>query len=113
MEKIHVIARFKIHDGKLAEFKERADQCIEATKTEVGALLYSWYVDEKNNQCTVLETYKDSTALLIHADNVDKPLSSLMQVGDLTLEVYGNPTKELSKALMEMNLEAQPYYKGI
>jgi len=113
MEKIHIIARLKIHEGKLEAFKLGANHCISATKTESGALLYDWFIDEKSGQCTVIETYENSNAVLIHAGNVDEPLSKLTEMADLSLEVYGNASKELQKVLSDMNLIAKPYFGGI
>jgi quinol monooxygenase YgiN len=113
MEKIHIIARFKIQEGKLEDFKSGANLCISATKKETGALLYDWFIDEESRQCTVIETYENSNAVLFHAGNVDEPLSKLIAMADLSLEVYGNVSKELKKMLNDMNLVAKPYFGGI
>lgn len=113
MEKIHIIAHLKIHDGKLDEFKLGANHCISATKKETGALLYDWFIDEKSGQCTVIETYENSNAVLIHSGNVGEPLSKLMTIADLTLEVYGNASNELQNVLSDMNLTAISYFNGI
>ena len=113
MEKIHIIARFKINTGKSTEFQKGADKCIVATRTESGALLYDWFIDEQNLECTVVETYKDSEAVLIHADNVNEPLSKLMEIADLSLEVFGDPSAELRKVLKDMNVTAKPFFKSL
>ena len=113
MEKIHVIARLKIQNGKFSDFKNDVDRCIAATKTEPGALLYDWFIDEEAMECTVLETYKDSDAVLFHSGNVKEPLSKLMEISDLKLEVFGNPSDQLMAVLKEMNLSAVSFYGGI
>lgn len=113
MKKIHIVARFKIHDGKLSNFKSGADHCIAATKTEAGALLYDWFIDEDNMLCTVIETYQDSNAALAHVRNVQEPLSKLMEISDFSGEVFGNASSELSTALSQLKIVAVPFYKGL
>jgi len=82
MKKIHVVARFNIHDGQLDQFKAGMDNCIVLTKNEPGALVYDWFIDEKNLACTVIETYQDSNAVLAHVGNVNDSLSKLMEISD-------------------------------
>ena len=113
MTNIHIIARFKIHSGKLSEFKYGSDKCIAATKNEEGALLYDWFIDEDKLECTVVETYKDSDATLFHASNVSEPLGKLMEIADFSGEVFGNASDELQKLLADMNFKAVPFYKGL
>ena len=113
MEKIHIIARFKIQAGKLQEFKLGAESCIAATKTESGALLYDWFIDENSLDVTVIETYQDSNSVLAHSVNVNESLSSLIAISDFSGEVFGNVSDELTGALKEMNITAIPYFKGI
>ena len=113
MEKIHVLARFKIHKGKLEDFKLGASRCIDVTKEEHGALLYDWFIDEEAMECTVVETYADSTATLHHASNINESLSQLMEIADFSGEVFGNKSEELATALGQMNIKAIPYYGGM
>lgn len=113
MTNIHIVARFKIHEGKISEFKAGADRCIALTKNEKGAMLYDWFIDEENLECTVVETYKDSGATLIHAGNVNEELGKLMEIADFSGEVFGNANEELQQALAGMNIKAVPYYKGL
>ena len=113
MEKIHVIARFKIHDGQLDAFKAGADQCVATTSTEPGAMLYDWFIDEENMACTVVETYEDSEATLAHAANINEDLGNMMQFGDFSGEVFGNASQELIDALAPMNIKPVPFYRGL
>ena len=113
MKNIHVIARFKIHDGKLSDFKAGVDKCISLVKNEKGALLYDWFIDEENLACTVVETYQDSDATLVHAANVGEQLGKLMEIADFSGEVFGDASKELQEALAGMNIKAVPFYKGL
>lgn len=113
MQKIHIIARFKIQKESIETFKEGAQKCIELTKTEKGAELYDWFIDEKNLLCTVIETYEDSQAALFHAGNVQQALGELMQISEFSGEVFGNASEELKTAMTGLNIVPVPYFKGL
>ncbi len=113
MDKIHVLARFKIHEGKLTEFKQGADKCVLVTQKEPGALMYDWFIDEENLMCTVVETYKDSEATMAHVGNIQESLTHLMTMSDFSGEVFGNASDELKAALKGMNVVPVPFYAGI
>jgi quinol monooxygenase YgiN len=113
MENIHIVARFKIHAGQLDKFKKGVGDCIAATKNESGALLYDWFINENDMTCTVIETYKDSNAVLAHVGNVNEPLSKLMEISDFVVEVFGNASVELQNALKEMNVTPVPFFGGL
>jgi len=113
MEKIHIIAKFTIHNEKLSDFKAGADDCVKLTKNEPGAELYDWFIDEEKGVCTVVETYKDSDAALFHAGNVNEALGHLMTMSDFSGEVFGNASEGLRNALAQMNIIPVPFYKGL
>jgi quinol monooxygenase YgiN len=86
---------FKVHPGKLAEFKSYCDRFIELTQKEPGALFYGFSFDGDQAHCR--EGYKDAAALLAHVENVGALLQELFKISDLTrLEVHG-PEAELAK----------------
>lgn len=114
MEKVHIVARFKIHDGKLEEFNRGKEECISLVKkNEPSALVYDWFLDEGNLLCTVIETYQDSGAAMAHAGNVNPALSKLMEITDFSGEVFGNASVELKAALGNMGIVPVPYVGGI
>jgi quinol monooxygenase YgiN len=62
------IARFKMHEGKLEEFKRLSAQCMEIVRTkDTGTLQYEIYFNDDQSDCMVLERYRDSEALIEHA----------------------------------------------
>ncbi len=113
MEKVHIVARFKIQEGKLDEFNRGMEECISLTKNESGALVYDWFLDEGNSLCTVIETYQDSSAVMAHAGNVNPALSKLLEITDFSGEVFGNASIELKAAIGEMGIDPVPYLDGI
>jgi len=116
MKKVQITAKFKIHKGKLAEFKKIASDCVVAvTKNEKGkgAIQYDWFFSPDETECVVRETYADSNAVLAHMGNVGEMLGQLLAMSDFELEVYGNPSEELQKAAAALNPKVYSFYQGI
>jgi quinol monooxygenase YgiN len=72
MSELQCIARLKIHDGKLDEFKCLAAKCAELVRTkDTGTLQCELYFNNDNTECLVFERYRDSQALLDHHKNLE------------------------------------------
>ena len=114
MEQIKVIARVKIHYGKLAEFKQWASDAIAIVRAkDAGTSEYDWYFNADETECVVKETYEDSNAVMAHLGNVGELLAKGAEFGDMTLEVYGNPSEELANATADMNPAVYTFFKGL
>ena len=71
MSELQCVARLKIHDGKLDEFKRLAAKCAELVRTkDTGTLQYRVVFNSDNTECLVFERYRDSQALLDHHKNL-------------------------------------------
>ena len=98
MEAIQVTARLVIHEGKLEEFKELAAQCMQLVRErDSGTLQYDWFFSDDHTEC-VVQTYKDSAAVLEHIANLGPTFGAILSVCDSAFEVYGSPSDELVKA---------------
>lgn len=114
MKQISVSAVLKIKEGKLAEFKQLATKLIAGVKEkDTGTLVYDWYLNESTMECAVMETYADSQAAMAHMGNAGEHLPHLMELCDMSFEVYGNPSAELSKALEGLSPRIFPYFAGL
>ena len=114
MKNIQLTAKFKIHTGKLKEFKKIAADCITAVKkNETGALQYDWFFSPNESECLVRETYVDSNAVLAHMGNVGELLGQLLGLADFELEIYGNMSEELQNAAAGLNPKVYSFYKGL
>lgn len=90
-----IVPYFKVHEGKLDEFKAGCDAFVEKTGQEPGALYYGFSFDGDMAHCR--EGYKDADALLAHLDNVGALLQETLKISDIArLEVHG-PEEELAK----------------
>jgi quinol monooxygenase YgiN len=86
---------FKVHAGKLAEFKKLTEAFTEKTKSEPKCLYYGFCFDGDIAHCR--EGYADAAALLHHLGNVDDLLKQALKIADITrLEVHG-PAAELER----------------
>jgi quinol monooxygenase YgiN len=95
------IARFKIHEGKLEEYKRLAARAMEIVQTkDTGTLQYDTYFNEDQSECIVLERFRDSEALIEHAANIgDLAEAILATVSVVHGELLGQPSAELREQL--------------
>ncbi len=95
------IARFRIHEGKLDEFKRLSAQAMEIVRTkEPGTLQYDTYFNDTQSECVVIERYRDSEAALEHAANLaDLSAAVLATVSVVHGEILGEPSAELRAKL--------------
>src|SRR5215472_4948113 len=90
-----IVPYFKVHGGKLQQFKALADRCVESTKAEPGCLYYGFSFNEDQAHCR--EGYRDAAAALENVQNVGPLLGEVLKIAELTkLEIHG-PEAELAK----------------
>jgi quinol monooxygenase YgiN len=91
------IARFKINDGKLEEFKRLSAQAREIVRTkDTGTLQYDMYFNDDQSECMVLERYRDSEAAMEHAANLGDLMDAIIATVTVVHgEILGEPSAEL------------------
>ena len=102
MSELQGIARFKIHEGKLDEFKRLSAHAREIVRTkDTGTLQYDIYFNDDQSECIVLERFKDSEAFIEHAANLgdDFMEAILATVSVVHGELVGEPSAELRAKL--------------
>lgn len=95
---------FKIHEGKLDEFKKFCEAFIEATRSEANCLYYGFSFDGDEAHCR--EGYKDAEALLVHLGNVGSLIEQSLKIAEITrLEVHGLESElaKLREPLQQFN----------
>jgi quinol monooxygenase YgiN len=95
------IARFKIHEGKLEEYKRLSAQAMEIVRTkESGTLQYDTYFNDDQSECVVIERYRDSEAATEHAANLADVSAAVLAAVDVVHgELLGEPSAELRAKL--------------
>lgn len=101
MRELWGIARFKIREGKLEEYKRLAAQASEITRTkDSGTLLYETYLNEDQSEVMVLERYRDSEAAIEHVENLGDLMGAIIAtVTVIHGELLGEPSAELRSKL--------------
>ena len=113
LDHIQVTARFSIHSGKHDEFIELADECIRIVEEQdTGTLQYDWFFNDAGDECIVRETYSDSDAVLEHISHVGEQLGELLEISDLDLKVFGDPSAELVEASAGLSPHVYGFYNG-
>jgi quinol monooxygenase YgiN len=98
MSELHTIVRFKVHEGKLEEFKRAAARCMETVRTkDSGTLQYDWFLSPDQSEGIVEESYRSSEAYLEHVGNLREVLDALRATASLSAEVLGTPSPELAR----------------
>jgi quinol monooxygenase YgiN len=60
MTEVSAIARLKIHEGKLEEFKRLAALCVHSVRTkDSGTLQYDYFFNDEYTECVVFERYAE------------------------------------------------------
>ena len=102
-----IVPYFKIHAGKIQEFKALCAQFVEKTRSEPGCLYYGFSFDGDQAHCR--EGYRNADATIAHGQNVGDLLPELLKIADVVrFELHG-PEAELVK-LREPFADLKPQY---
>lgn len=101
MSELLGIARFKLHKDRIEEFKRLSAQCMEIVRTrDTGTLQYDVYFNDDQSECTVLERYRDSDALIEHSANIGSELmEAILATGTVEGQMMGDLSAELRAKL--------------
>jgi len=110
---IRKIVEVSIKPGMADEFLEVANLFIQRVETlEENTLSYEWFLGENHETCCILESYRDSEALLTHLDNVRDLYDLLFAVCEITrLKVFGNASAEVRSAHLSQT-QFYDYWSG-
>ena len=90
-----IVPYFKVHEGRMDDFRAGCEAFMERTANEPGCLYYGFSLDGDEVHCR--EGYEDADALLAHLDNIGDLFEQALTMADITrLEVHG-PAAELDK----------------
>lgn len=82
-----LVPYFKVHAGKLDEFKALVPRFVEKTRPEPGCLYYAFSFDGDIAHCR--EGYANAAGVLAHIENVGALLGEALKIADITrLEVH-------------------------
>ena len=100
MSRIMSVARFRVHPGKLGEFKALAAECAALVRErDPGTSLYEWFCNEERSECIAIDSYSSSDAVIAHIRNVGPTMRRLRQLADVSVDLLGSPSAELMQTL--------------
>jgi quinol monooxygenase YgiN len=112
-KQIHMMVDFMIEDGKIEEFKKLIQDLSKLVETnEPNTTNYQFYVNKDETKCIVTETYSSSEAALAHTKGaLQTILPKILSVAKMTrIDVYGNPSEELQKAITGRNAQTYNFF---
>ena len=62
---------------------------------DTGTLQYDIYFNDDQSECIVLERYRDSEALIEHAEHLGDLMEAIPGTGSVSGELLGEPSAEL------------------
>ena len=99
-DQIQYTVGWGIHAGKLDEFKALAAQATALVEQNEPAMQgYHWYFNADETRCTLIEQYPSAEHILVHLGNVGAVLGQLLEISDLTIDVYGEVSDDARGAL--------------
>lgn len=116
MQKVYFTVDLAIHEGKLDAFESIAQQMIDGTKKEAGALGYEWYYSADRKRCRLLETYEDADAVFAHVTGnvVQALVPKMLETSKITLfEVFGDPGPMAAAILTGVGAEIFAPWRGL
>ena len=100
MSDLQGFARVRFHGGGLEEFKRLAAQAMEIVRNlDTGTLQFEVSFNDDQSECIIVERYRDSQALIEHAEHFGDLGQALFRAGWVSGELIGEPSAEL-KAMM-------------
>lgn len=76
-------------------------------------MIYEWFLDEEQNTSYIIESYKDSQALLSHLANIRDLYEPFFEVAEITsIEVFGDSSEEVKQAQLA-GTKFVSYWSGV
>jgi quinol monooxygenase YgiN len=113
---VHFRAEVTIEEGKVEEYKKLVQDMSRAVEAnEPDTINYQFYLNKAETECIVWETYASSEAVFAHINGVASQtiLPKIHSVSKISrLDVYGNPSVELQKALRSIGPQTYNLFAG-
>lgn len=112
---ILAIAEVSISAGKIHEFKKRAAEIIaKVDANEPGTFSYEYFLSDDESKGFVVQTYKDSEAVMAHLENIADLATPFHEIAPLSgLTIFGSLSDESSKALEPVNPRIYEHWNGV
>ena len=100
MSELVGIVRFTFAEGMAEEYKRLSAQAMEIVRTkDPGTLQFDTYFNGDQSKAVVIERYRNSEALIAHAENMSDLMEPIMATGDVSGELLGELSDELGEKM--------------
>jgi len=100
VSEIQGIARIRLHEGKLDEFKRLVARFLEIVRTEdTGTLQFEISFNDDQSECIVLERYEGYEAFMEHGAHLGELAAAIPTMGSVTGVCLGESSVELEAVL--------------
>jgi quinol monooxygenase YgiN len=110
------IVAFSIKRGKQEEFERLAKEISDAVRrSEPGTRKYEWFLDKKENNCIVIESYDSSTSGLAHVNGeaIKRFFPQILKVAKIkSFNVCGDPSQEIVHELADVGPKVYKFIGG-
>ena len=114
MSDLRGVARLKIDDGRLEDFKRMAVEVLDIVREkDKGTLQYDMYFNEDETECVFLEHFVDSQAVVDHNKSLGDLLWDMLGTGTVTAELFGEPNPELKEMLKNTPNKVYHHFRSI
>ncbi len=112
---VYFIVDLAIAESQLDAFQAIAEEMVQVTKQESGALGYEFYLDPDQGQCRLIEVYADSDAVVAHVKGraVQELVPKLLELSTMTgFSVYGDLSPEAANMLTQVGAKLFKTWRG-
>ena len=112
---IRAVAEVSIPEGKTNEIKKLVAEIIDKVEAnEPNTMSYEWFFSNDESKCYVIQSYKDSDAVIDHLRNIGELSGPLHEVAPLTgLMIFGSPSDELRQAINHVGPKYFEHWNGV
>lgn len=111
---ITLIAKFKIHEGKLEQMRALYDEAMEMVKQqEPDTTSFTLYVNEQEAVCVSYEIYKTSEAILENFRLSQDRIQRVLETSDvISCDIYGDVSQDVIELLTPYGANFYGYDRG-
>jgi quinol monooxygenase YgiN len=112
---IRATAEISIPPEKINEFKVLSAKIIAKVQAnEPDTFSYEYFLSSDESKCYVVQSYKNSEAVLAHLENISDLAGPLHEVAPLTgLMIFGSPSDELRRVLEPVRPQIFERWNGV
>jgi quinol monooxygenase YgiN len=97
VSEIRGVARFKLNQGKVEEFKRLCAQLVEIMRAkDTGTLQFEIFLSDDESECVIYERYRDSEAVIDHGAHVGEVMPAIFATASGPSALLGEPSAELA-----------------